>query len=453
MVLNTKNEEEVVMKKLMSAFMVLTLLMSMVITGCSSKEVKETKIDTTEKVATESKKKVTDKEEVQEKTHVRFMYWNKQDSLQSLIDLINKELPNVDFEFQFVDTKSYQTVYKTQMSAGEGPELLCIQNVESEVRAGYAMDLTGQAFLENYTDSVMNELAIDGESYCVPGPSWFGGYFYNKDLFEENGLNVPKTFDEFVAVCEKLTELGIKPIANPIKSPNYLMHYACSFLTPEFLRQPEGMNWDKDFKAGKVTMSETWGPYLGKWSEMATKGFIKEEELGMDFDQAMDEFVTGRAGMIDSGPWDVSIIHEKNPDMNIDMMPFVGNKGDTGWLFGGPGIRFGVNANLDEKTKKAALSVIELISTPEGQKAYWENNKGGSSYVKGVEFEMPKEFDGCKEVFAKGNIYAPFMVWNPGVFEEFGKQLQGYIAGATTLEEVMKATDEKNQEVLEKLQQ
>ena len=132
-----------------------------------------------------------------------------------------------------------------------------------------------------------------------------------------------------------------------------------------------------------------------------------------------------------------------------------GNKGDTGWLFGGPGIRFGVNSKLGESGNEeklaAALSVLELISSPEGQKAYWENNQGGSSYVKGVEFEMPAEYDGCKEVFAAGHIYAPWSQWNAGVYDEFGKQLQGFVAGDTTLEEVMQATDAKNEEVMSKL--
>lgn len=383
------------------------------------------------------------------------MYWNKEESLSELIKLINEKLPEVDFEFQFVDTKSFQTVYKTQMSAGEGPDLLCMESIPLEVAAGYALDITDQPFMKKYQDSVINELAVDGKSYAIPGPSWFGGYFYNKTFFKENNLEIPKTFDEFLALCDKIDALGVKPLANPIKNPNYLMHYALSYVTPEFLRQPEGMSWDKDFKAGKVKMVDTWGPYLKTWAQMVEKGYIKEEELGMDFDQAMDEFVTGKAAMLDSGPWDVEIIKGKNPDMEIDMMPFVGNKGDTGWLFGGPGIKFGVNATLAEKGNEeklaAVLKIMELISTPEGQAAYWETNKGGSSYLKGVEFPMPEQFDGCKQVFAEGHIYAPFMIWNPGVFEEFGKQLQAFIGGSATIEDVMKATDAKNEEILTKL--
>lgn len=437
------------MKKVIAFIMILALSVTL-FTGCGNNATSENNPSVE---ANETEEVVADSTE--EKIHLRFMYWNKEESLAELTALINESLPNVDFEFQFVDTKSFQTVYKTQMAAGEGPDILCMENIPVEVAAGFALDITDQPFMDNYQPSVLNELAVDGRSYAIPGPSWFGGYFYNKTFFEENGLEIPKTFDEFIVLCEEIEALGVKPLANPIKNPNYLMHYALSYVTPEFLRQEEGMDWDKKYKAGEVKMADTWGPYLETWAQMVEKGFIKEEDLGMDFDQAMDEFVTGKAAMLDSGPWDVEIIKEKNPDMVIDMMPFVGNQGDTGWLFGGPGIKFGINATLgeegNEEKLQAALDVLELISSVEGQTAYWENNKGGSSYVKGVEFPMPEEFDGCKDVFAEGHIYAPFMVWNPGVFEEFGKRLQAYVAGTGTLQEVMEGTDAKNEEILFKL--
>lgn len=438
------------MKKFLVLLLVLSLCIGSLMACGSTDTATGDGAETTAAETTET----TETEQPKEKVKVRFMYWNKEESLSELVKLINTKLPHIDFEFQFVDIKSFQTVYKTQMTAGEGPELLCMENIPFEVTAGYALDITDQPFMANYQESVVNELAVDGRSYAIPGPSWFGGYFYNKDFFEEHNLEIPKTYDEFLALCDEISALGVKPIANPIKNPNYLMHYALSFVTPEFLRQPEGMNWDKNFKAGKVKMADTWGPYLEKWAEVVKNGHVTEQDLGMDFDQAMDEFVTGKAVMLDSGPWDVDIIKGKNPDMNIDMMPFVGNKGDTGWLFGGPGIKFGANAMLAEEGNEAKLAavleILELISTEEGQKAYWENNQGGSSYVKGIEFPMPEQFDGCKQVFAEGHIYAPFMIWNPGVFEEFGKQLQGYVAGEVTLQEVMEATDAKNEEILQK---
>lgn len=392
-----------------------------------------------------------------EKIPIRFMYWNKEESLQSLIALINERLPHIDFQFEFVDIASFQTVYKTQMAAGEGPDLLSIEKISTEAIAGYPLDLTDYDFVTRYSESSNNEMSYNGRIYGIAGPSWFGGYFYNKAMFEENGWTIPKTYDEFLTLCADIQAAGIKPLANPIKNPNYLMHYALSYVQPAFTRSDAGMNFDQDYAAGKVTMAAAFGPYLEKWSQVVTGGYVTAEDLGMDFDQAIDEFCTGKAAMIDSGPWDVETIYGKNPDIKIDMMPYVGDDANNpGWLFGGPGIRFGINAKLgeagNEEKLQACLEIMDLISTEEGQLAYWENNKGGSSYLTGCTLEMPAEYDGCKEVFAAGQVYASFSQWNSGVFEEFGSQLQGFVAGDVTLEQVMAATDAKNAEALEKLE-
>ena len=392
------------------------------------------------------------------KIPIRFMYWNKEDSMAELVKLIRERLPDIDFQFEFVDIASFPTIYKVQMAAGEGPDMLADERPNpAGVDNGYAMDLAPFAFVKKYTPSSINELSLNGKVYAVPGVSWFGGYFYNKGMFDEHGWTIPKTYSEFLDLCAKIKAAGIKPIANPIKNPNYLMHYALSYLTPAFLRQPEGMNWDKDFAAGRATMSASFLPYMEEWAEVVKRGFVTKEDLGMDSDQAIDEFATGKAAMLDSGPWDVDTLYGKNPNLKLDMMPFVGKKAEIGWLFGGPGIRFGINSKLGEKGNErkldAVVRIIDLISTPEGQVAYWMNNKGGSSYVEGVKLEMPGEYDGCKEVFAAGHVYGPFMQWNPGVYEEFGTQLQGYVAGTVTLQQVLAATDAKNAEVLQKFRE
>ena len=386
---------------------------------------------------------------------MRFMYWNNEDSLSSLLRLIRERLPDIDFQFEFVDIASFDTINRIQMAAGEGPDILADEvPTPGGIDYGYALDLSPYDFVKRYSPSSIEELSFNGKVYGVPGVSWFGGYFYNKGMFDEHGWTIPRTYEEFLDLCDKIRAAGIKPIANPIKNQNYLMHYALSYLLPAYLRQPAGMNWDKDFAMGRVTMSETFLPYMEEWAEVVRRGFVTAEDLGMDTDQAIDEFASGRAAMLDSGPWDVDTLYGKNPNLKLDMMPFVGKIPETGWLFGGPGIRFGINSKLAERGNErkldAAVRILDLISTPEGQYAYWENNKGGSSYLIGVELEMPGEYDGSSEVFAKGNVYGPWMHWNSGVYDEFGRQLQGFVAGTTTLRQVLAATDTVNAEVIAK---
>lgn len=132
------------MKKIIACLLVMVMCLTMFI-GCGSKKKNtDSQTDATKKV--DVKKDQVKKDT--KKIPIRFMYWNKEESLSELIKLINEKIPEVDFEFQFVDTKSFQTVYKTQMSAGEGPDLLCMESIPLEVAAGYALDITDQPFMK-----------------------------------------------------------------------------------------------------------------------------------------------------------------------------------------------------------------------------------------------------------------------------------------------------------------
>lgn len=44
------------------------------------------------------------------------------------------------------------------------------------------------------------------------------------------------------------------------------------------------------------------------------------------------------------------------------------------------------------------MEVLKAISTEEGQKALWENNQGGSSYLTGTSFTLPEAFKELKKL-------------------------------------------------------
>ena len=47
---------------------------------------------------------------------------------------------------------------------------------------------------------------------------------YNKKTFEDNGLEIPTTWEEFTAVCDKLKEAGITPVGMHGKDPARVGH-------------------------------------------------------------------------------------------------------------------------------------------------------------------------------------------------------------------------------------
>ena len=65
-----------------------------------------------------------------------------------------------------------------------------------------------------YTESWMDINARDGKIYASSSESEMIGYFYNKELFEQAGIDGPAaTWDEFFEDLDKLKEAGITPLA------------------------------------------------------------------------------------------------------------------------------------------------------------------------------------------------------------------------------------------------
>ena len=129
--------------------------------------------------------------------------------------------------------------------------------------------------------------------------------------------------------------------------------------------------------------------------------------------------------------------------MKFDMMPFVGTKGGNEYLIGGPGVTFGINTH--SQNQAAAMEVLKLMATPEGQQALCAGSPGSGSFMEGADIKLPEQFDGVRDVLNAGHVYCPWFVWksNDTYNEALGKGLQEVLQGNMTVEQVMQAMDQK----------
>lgn len=385
-----------------------------------------------------------------EKTKIRMTYWNSEDTVQALLDYLAETVPDVEVEYQFIDNSNYDTIVDTQLSAEEGPDIICESpgSALKHARLGYLEPLNDLG--ANYSEAGTSVYAHDGSIYALPGISWFEGIYFNKGMFEENGIELPGTFDEYLAVCKKFQEKGILPLAAGLKSWEPMLKNSMAFVAAEYLSTEEGKGFGEAYRNGEVTLDGTWNPYLEKWSEMITEGVYTTDMTGIDHDQALEQFATGQAAMFCSGPWDLETIQSKNPDLKLDMMPFYGTSESEGWLIGGPGCGFAVNAN--SANKEAAMKIVEAISTVEGQTALWENNQGGSSYLNGASFELPEVYASAAGALDAGNVYCPWNEWGTAAsaHETYGVEMQSYLLGTQDLSATLQNVDAAVQELLEK---
>ncbi len=74
-------------------------------------------------------------------------------------------------------------------------------------------DLSGQPFLDNIVESFIPVVSQGDAVYGVPfGTGMGGGILYNKAVYEQLGLEIPMTWEEFVANNAAVAEAGLIPV-------------------------------------------------------------------------------------------------------------------------------------------------------------------------------------------------------------------------------------------------
>lgn len=385
---------------------------------------------------------------------LRMMGYNAESTRATYLKYLDEKLPEIEIEFEFVSTDNFDNVLNSQLQAGEGPDIIEVGGqTKLLASAGYLMDLSDQDFISKYTDSGLQAYTVDGKVYAEPLQSWFEGIFYNKKIFRENQIEVPKTWDEFIQIHKTLEEKDIKAQTMGAQSYEPMMKQSIALVNNMFYSDAENMAFDEKFNEGEGKLEEAWLPAVEEWYKIIEEGCLDAEMLGLSYDQALDEFATEKAAMWECGPWAVDTILEKNPDIELGMFPIPGTSADeAGWLVGGPGSAWAVNAKTEHAEE--VMKVLELTSSEEAQQALAKDN-AGSSFVEGVEIDLGDIYTDCDEAFKAGHVYAPWTaVWTNGnaVTEAYGKSLQEVLSGSKTVKEALADADTTNNNLLESME-
>lgn len=129
---------------------------------------------------------------------------------QYMIDTFQAEYPDIPVESVQSDTNTREQVLKTAISAGAPPAVGFYwgTRVNSFYDIGMCLDLRDYLDEEliNSINPAMLEpcLGENGEVYAVPASTVYHTCFYNKDMLNEYGFEVPQTWADMTAIFEKL---------------------------------------------------------------------------------------------------------------------------------------------------------------------------------------------------------------------------------------------------------
>ncbi|MEL3906375.1 MAG: extracellular solute-binding protein [Treponema sp.] len=182
---------------------------------------------------------------------------------------------------------------------------------------------------------------------------------YNKDLFTQAGItDTPKTWDEFVAACEKLKAISIPAITVDDAYMACFFGYNMDRLVGE--QETLNMVKNKDFTGPQVLE-------FGKiWEDMAQKGYISAKAASNIWPAGqVEEMAVGKVGMYLNGTWLPNEIKAQAPNLNWGAFawPAMSAAGD-GIEANNYGCQsFGINKNT--KYPEEAFRLIVWLTTGE----------------------------------------------------------------------------------------
>lgn len=260
-----------------------------------------------------------DSGEVQE---ITWMFW---DDLTATEDLISKgyadviERFNKDYEGKYhvtpitTNLEEYYTKLNALVASGDTPDVFIVSpgpNLTDYVEPGVAAPLDSylaDGWKDTFTsDAVFSQMTYDGQIYAVPLNIAAACAFYNTEMFEAAGAEVPKTWDEMIAACDKLQAAGYTPITISAGTA------WCLSMVAGYLCEMEGVDL-----AALADGSASWTD--GKLASAAEKlvqlsQYFQKTAAGDTNDVATANFYNEEAAILIQGSWAIAQINGSNPD-------------------------------------------------------------------------------------------------------------------------------------------
>ncbi|TGG87547.1 ABC transporter substrate-binding protein [Geotoga petraea] len=231
--------------------------------------------------------------------------------------------PEIDVTVNTFAHEDFKTLLRTWLGSNNAPDVVTWfagERMRYFAEKGFLEpldDIFPNGFEEEFPEAFRTASAYQDNIYFIPQSWYWWGVYYNKAVFKDLSLEIPKTWNEFMAVNETLKENGKIPMAIGTK---FLWTAGGWF---DYLNMRiNGIEFHTEFTAGKVPFTD---PRVKKvfeyWKEMVDKGYFINNHSAYSWQEAANRLFTGEAGMYLMGQFIKDVAPENVKD-DIDFFRF-----------------------------------------------------------------------------------------------------------------------------------
>jgi raffinose/stachyose/melibiose transport system substrate-binding protein len=440
------------LRRLLSALLVLVLSIS--VAACGNGSTDGTSSGNSESSTTTTTQGTTESDE---KTDITLSFMASQDWVQDAeLELAKKyeEMTGVKIDYQIVPSDQYNNLLMTKLNTGEGTDIFGSQSGKFDIQKSInveknAVDLSDSDWAANVDELAAAELTVNGKIYGQPTQdvSAVWAVAYNKQIFEDNNLEIPTNYEEFKQVCEDLIDADIIPIYEAVSDG---WHHVLWFPEICVVAETENPGLADKLNTNQATFkgNETFQTILSQINEMAANGYWGDNYMYNQYADAPKNIASGEYAMTLANQGLGDEVNAINPDFPIDQIGyFVAPLADNQTLNVNPSgparFIFSGSSNIE-----AAKEYLEYLATEESLTYLTENvgkfNKLPYSNAPTTYSETIKDFyDRYSE---SSTVYQTAVKYVNPQWMEIGSSLSAMLLGEMTEDEVLEDIDKNRAE-------
>lgn len=356
-------------KKILLIFLAVSLSCSFLF-GCTKASEVSSAAEATTKVAIETTSAETSEIETKEKVKIELFTWQwvepqNQPYFEAFKNAFNELYPDIELTITGIASGEYNQKLLTRISAGDAPDVFAIRPTQlgQLIELGALQNLdewVNQSGWKDNLASAQQPGIKDGSYYAIIFTATPQTLCYNKKIFEEAGVSVPKTTDELYETAKTIYEkTGIFGFGCATDTTNILQmnmesrKWVCGF----------GGDWADGEKPTANAPETIEG--VKYYKKLFDADFTPKGKTTPDLDQMIWE---GNLAMMIEGAWLFGAVKTQNPDIYPFMDAALPPTPTQATIVGGA--FFGIDANTENKD--AAWKVIDLYNSQEWQEKYVE---------------------------------------------------------------------------------
>lgn len=373
--------------------------------------------------------------------------------MDKVVDLWNAKNPDIQVKVSTVPNGNSGTYanFFNQLKAGNAPDIgqveydtlpaFRVQDGLQDIGSCDGVQAAKSDFPSGLWDSVT--FGSDKSVYAVPQDAGPMALFYRKDLFQQAGIPVPTTWDEYAADAVKIKALGASITNFPKGDVNWFAGLVSQAGGQWF--STSGDAWTVNLLSDESTKVANY------WQDLITKGLVSAIPAWTD--QWNNAYDTGQEWTWVSAVWGANTISSGAPsttgDWAVAPMPQWGSGAATSGAWGGS------SSVVFKGTKHPAEAAKFILWLNTSNEALTALNKEANLYPASIEGDkLPAlsegvDFYGGQPIYKTfgdaGQVVSPF-TWGPTMTQTYSDVSDGFgaaLTGGGTLLDALKAGQEK----------